>query len=251
MRMDQFLGGEYAAYMAKKWVDETFPDAADGSIETAVLKSTLTQESVNRTNGLLMITEPYLKNQEGAYIDASGNPISDAKGNYLPGKSESDRVPNPVYSSKVKIVQQVEAQMMQDGQTAMQNILTTNPNVKLVLAYASDGGIGASNAIMDEYAKGSGSVIKDLAKMAVFGVGMVGAEGQAVADSADGKGVLRGAVSFGGLDLPQKTVALAQKMLNGEEYPAITWDELALGQIVDGKLQVKPVANSGVISGTP
>jgi ribose transport system substrate-binding protein len=251
MRMDQFLGGEYAAYMAKNWVDKTFPDAPDGSIETAVLQSTLTQESVNRTNGLLMISEPYLKNQDGAYIDASGAPISDATGNYLAGKSEADRVANPVYSPKVKIVQKVEAQMMQDGQTAMQNILTTNPNVNLVLAYASDGGMGASNAILDEYAKGSSSVIKDLAKMAVFGVGMVGAEGQAVADSATNKSVLRGAVSFGGLDLPQKTTDLAAKILNGEQFPAITWDELALGQVVDGQLQVKPVANSGVISGTP
>ncbi len=45
--------------------------------------------------------------------------------------------------------------MFQAGQTAMQNILTTNPEVKLVIAYAGDGGMGASQAILDEYAKGT------------------------------------------------------------------------------------------------
>ena len=71
----------------------------------------------------------------------------------------------------MKIVQTPTAEMFQAGQTAMQNVLTTNPDVKLVLAYASDGGSGASQAIMDELAKGAGSVIKDLTKVAVFGVG--------------------------------------------------------------------------------
>ena len=28
MKMNQFLSGEYAALMAKQWVDETYPDAA-------------------------------------------------------------------------------------------------------------------------------------------------------------------------------------------------------------------------------
>ena len=56
------------------------------------------------------------------------------------------------------------AEMFQAGQTAMQNVLTTNPKCKLVLAYASDGGNGASQAIMDEFAKGATSVVKDLAR---------------------------------------------------------------------------------------
>ena len=93
MKMDQFLAGEYCAFMGKSWVEKTFPDAAPGSIETAVLTSSLTTESVQRSNGLLMISEPYLKNSEGAYIDATGAPISDAKGAYLAGKSDADRVP--------------------------------------------------------------------------------------------------------------------------------------------------------------
>jgi len=251
MKIDQFLSGEYAALLAKRWVEETYPDAADGSIETAVLLSSLNPEAIDRSNGLLMISEPYLKNTLGEYIDAAGTPISDAQGNYLSGKSEADRVPNPVYSPAVKIVQTPTAEMFQAGQTAMQNVLTTNPNVKLVIAYASDGGVGASKAIMDEYAKGASGVIQDLAKVAVFGVGMFGPEGDAILESCQGKGVFRGAVAFGGGDLPGTTVGIASKILNGEEFPEITWDPLALATCVNGELSVVPVANSGVISGTP
>jgi len=251
MKIDQFLAGEYAALMAKRWVEQTYPDAAPGSIETAVFLSTLNPEALARSNGLLMISEPFLKNDQGAYIDAAGTPISDENGVYLAGKSDSDRVANPVYCPAVKIVETPTAEMFQAGQTAMQNILTTDPNVKLVIAYASDGGVGASKAIMDEYAKGATSVIQDLDKVAVFGVGMFGPEGDAIVESSQGQGVFRGAVAFGGGDLPGTTVGIATKMINGEEYPEVTWDPLALATAVDGKLSIVPVANSGVISGTP
>jgi ribose transport system substrate-binding protein len=251
MKLDQFLAGEYAALMAKNWVEETYPDAPDGSIETVVFTSTLNPEAVDRTNGLLMISEPYLKNSKGEYIDASGMPISDEAGTYLAGKSDADRVPNPVFVPAVKIVQTPGAEMFQAGQTAMQNVLTTNPNVKLVLAYASDGGVGASQAIMDEYAKGAASVIEDLSKVAVFGVGMFGPEGDAIIASSNGEGVFRGAVAFGGGDLPGSTVAIARQILDGEDYAEVTWDPLALATAVNGELNIVPMANSGVISGTP
>jgi ABC-type sugar transport system substrate-binding protein len=251
MKLDQFLAGEYAALMARNWVEENYPDAPDGSIETVVFTSTLNTDAVDRTNGLLMISEPFLKNSQGEYIDASGAPISDDAGTYLAGKSEADRVPNPVYAPAVKIVQTPSAEMFQAGQTAMQNVLTTNPDVKLVLAYASDGGVGASQAIMDEYAKGAGSVIEDLSKVAVFGVGMFGPEGDAIVASSKGDGVFRGAVAFGGGDLPGSTVAIARQILDGEDYPEVTWDPLALATAVNGELNIVPMANSGVVSGTP
>jgi len=251
MKMDQFLAGEYAALMAKRWVEKTYPGAPPASVQTAVFISTQNEEAVDRSNGLLMISEPYLKNARGEYVDASGRPISDAKGNYQSGRSASDRVANPVYCQAVKIVQTPTAEMFQAGQTAMQNVLTTNPDVRLVLAYASDGGVGASKAIMDEYAKGAASAIKDLTKVAVFGVGVFGPEQDAIVDSSLGKGVFRGAVAFGGGDLPGSTVAIAKKMLSGEPFPEVTWDPLALVTAENGKLSVVPVANSGVVSGTP
>jgi len=236
MHMNQFLSGHYAAYMAKQWVDETYPDAAPGSIETAIFESTLNPEAVDRTAGLHMISEPYLKNTAGEYVDADGNVVD-----------EANRIANPAYSEAVKVVQTVQAEMFQAGQTAMQNILTTNPNVKLVLAYAGDGAMGASQAIMDEYAKGEGiSVIDDPDKVAVFSVGLLGAEGPAVADSSTGKGVFRGTIRFGG-DLIGRTMEYAAKMLNGEEVPTDIWDDLDLVTAVDGVLYSVPVASATVL----
>lgn len=234
MMMNQFLSGMYEAYMAKQWVDATYPDAADGSIETAILESTLNTEAQNRTAGMKMIAEPYLKNVNGEYIDGEGNVVT-----------EANKVPNPAYSSKVKVVSTTQAEMFQAGQTAMQNILTTNPNVKLVLAYAGDGGMGASQAILDEYAKGPGvSVIEDLNKVAVFGVGMIGAEGPAVLDSATNKSVFRGTIRFGG-DLVGRTIEFANKILNGD-IQKIIYDPLDIVTVIDGKLMGLPIQDTEV-----
>jgi hypothetical protein len=90
-------------------------------------------------------------------------------------------------------------------------------------------------------------VVKDLNKMAVYGVGMFGPEGDAIKASAENKGVFRGAVAFGGGDLPGKTADLVNRMLLGEDFPEVTWDELGLATVVNGELVVKPMANSGVI----
>jgi ribose transport system substrate-binding protein len=256
MKMDQYLGGQYCALMGKLWVEKTFPAAADGSIETVVLTSSLTTEAVQRTNGLLSISEPYLKDWEGAYTDAEGNAISDKDGNYLEGKSEADRVANPAYCAAVKIVQTPAAEMAVASQTAMQNVLTTNPDVKLVLAYASDGGSGASQAIKDEIAKGAGSVIKDPTKVAIFGVGVIGPEVVSIMAASTGDGFLKGAVSFGGVPeappaappLGAKTVMLVKQILNGEVYDRVIWDELDLVTAVDGKVVSVSMPRIGVLT---
>jgi ribose transport system substrate-binding protein len=242
MMMNQFLSGAYNAWMAKQWVDKTYPDAADGSIETVILKSSLNSEAVARSNGLKMIAEPYLKNAKGELIDATGKVVN-----------EAGKVANPAYSSKVKVVSTVEAEMFKAGQDAMQNVLTTNPNVKLVLAYAGDGGMGASKAMLDEFAKGAGmSVIKDLNKVAVFGVGMIGAEGPAVLDSATNKSVFRGTIRFGG-DLVGRTIEIAGKMLSGT-ITKIIYDPLDVITVIDGKLMGLAIPDTEVFvvpTGTP
>ncbi len=234
MMMNQYLSGWYEAYMAKQWVDATYPDAADGSIETAIFESTLNTEATSRSNGMKMIAEPYMKNVNGEFIDAAGMVVSDA-----------NKVANPAYSAKVKVVQVVQAEMFQAGQTAMQNILTTNPDVRVVLAYAGDGGMGASQAIVDEYAKGENlSVVKDLNKVAVFAVGMIGAEGPAVLDSATNKTVFRGTIRFGG-DLVGRTNDIVRNMLNGEIIKVI-YDPLDIVTLIDGKLMALPIEDTEV-----
>jgi len=242
MMMNQYLAGMYEAYMAKLWVDATYPDAADGTIEAAILESTVNTDAANRSAGMKMIAEPYLKNVKGEYIDAKGNVVS-----------EADRVSNPAYSSKIKVVATTQAEMFQAGQTAMQNILTTNPNVKLVLAYAGDGAMGASQAILDEFAKGPGvSAIDDLNKVAVFGVGMIGPEGAAVLDSANNKTVFRGTIRFGG-DLIGRTMEIVGKILNGD-ITKVIYDPLDIVTVVDGKLMGMPIQDTEVFqvpTGTP
>ena len=234
MMMNQYLAGWYEAYMARQWVDKTYPDAADGTIETVIFESTLNTEAVNRSNGMKMIAEPYMKNVNGEYIDASGKVVADA-----------NKVANPAYSSKVNVVQVVQAEMFLAGQTAMQNALTTNPNVKLVLAYAGDGAMGASQAILDEYAKGPGvSVIADLNQVAVFGVGMIGPEGGAVLDSSTNKTVFRGTIRFGG-DLVGRTMEISGKMLKGD-ITKIIYDPLDIVTIVDGKLMATAIEDTEV-----
>ena len=234
MMMNQFLSGYYEAYMAKQWVDKTYPDAADGSIETAIFESTLNPEATNRSNGIKMIAEPYMKNAKGEYLDADGKVAEQSKA-----------APNPAYSSKVKVVQTVQAEMFQAGQTAMQNVLTTNPKVRLVLAYAGDGGMGASQAILDEFGKGTGvSAIDDVNKVAVFGVGMIGAEGPAVLDSSTNKSVFRGTIRFGG-DLVARTLDIAGKMLKGE-ITKIIYDPLDIVTVVDGKLMSTAIDDTEV-----
>lgn len=241
METNQYLSGYYEAWMAKQWVDATYPDATDGSIDTAILISSLNTESVNRSTGMKMITEPYMKDVNGKYIDEKGNVVD-----------EANKVANPAYSSKVKVVTTAEAEMFQAGQTAMQNILTTNPDVKLVLAYAGDGGMGASQAIEDEFAKGSASVIKDLDKVAVFGVGMIGSEGSAVLDSGTNKSVFRGTIRFGG-DLITRTGEIASQMMAGK-ITKVIFDPLDIVITKDGKLWATPVEDTEyfvVPTGTP
>jgi ABC-type sugar transport system substrate-binding protein len=242
MMMNQYLSGAYEAWMAKQWVDKTYPDAADGTVETLIFESTLNTEAAARSAGLKVIAEPYLKNVKGEYVDATGKVVD-----------EAGKIANPAYSSKVKVVQTVQAEMFQAGQTAMQNALTTNPNIKLVLAYAGDGGMGASQAILDEFAKGPGtSAIEDISKVAVFGVGMIGPEGQAVMDSATNKTVFRGTIRFGG-DLVGRTIDIAGKMMKGE-ITKVIFDPLDVVTLKDGKLMGLPIEQSeyfAVPTGTP
>jgi len=235
MMMNQYLSGWYQAFMAKEWVDATFPDAADASIETVIFESTLNTDATNRSNGMKMITEPLMKNVNGEYTDAEGKVVA-----------EADAAPNPAYSSKVNAVQVVQAEMFQAGQTAMQNVLTTNPDVKLVLAYAGDGGMGASQAILDEFAKGPGlSVVTDLNQVAVFGVGMIGAEGPAVMDSATNKTVFRGTIRFGG-DLVARTNDIVRNILDKGEIIKVIYDPLDIVKVIDGLLMATPIEDTEV-----
>lgn len=230
--VNQYLVGSYCALMAKEWVDVNYPDAAAGSIETAVFTSSQNQDALDRTAGILTIQEQYLKNAAGEYIDESGNVVE-----------ESAKVANPAYCQAVEVVTSTDAEMFQDGQTAMQNVLTTNPNVKLVLAYASDGGCGANQAVID-----SGISADDMNSYAIFGCGVIGSEEDYIKDSAEGKGIFRGAVAFGGGDLAGAMADIANKVYTDGDYEKDQWDAIAKVFLKDGEMVREEVDNVGSIA---
>jgi len=232
MKMDQYLAGQYCALMGKNWIEKTYPGAAPGSIEIGILTSSLTAEDLKRVAGIKMISEPFLKDVTGAYVNAAGAVVT----------ADADRAPNPAFCPSVKVVATSDASVFLDGQKVTQNFLTTNPKMKMILSYSSDAGTGASKALMD--APGVG----DLSKVAVFGVGMFGPEADAIKDSATGKSVFRGAVAFGGDDLPGMTMSKIKLLLGTEKFDPEQWDPLAIGTIGAGGFSVKPVPNAGVLT---
>jgi ABC-type sugar transport system substrate-binding protein len=232
MNADQYLVGTYVALMAKEWVDKTYPNAAPGSIETAIFESSLGEDSIKRSNGIKSITEPYLKNADGTYIDANGNVVG-----------ESARIANPAYSPAVKVVTSVQAQMFQEGQVAMENALTAYPNITLVLAYASDGGCGASQVFADRV------TAKDaLARIGIFGGGAMGPETQQLKEASLGNGAFRGAVAFGGVDLPGDVAELIFQVFNNNIPSKIIWDPISLVSAENGNEVRVLVKSTGAVT---
>ncbi len=224
MSTNNFMAGELCALMARDWVDKTYATAGAGSISAAILTSTRTPDDVARSSGLRMISEEWCKNSDGCLVGSDGNPISDKDGKYLDGKSDADRVSNPTYSKQLKVVSEYEAAMFADAQTAMDNILTKYPDVKVVLCYSSNGGDGTSQTIMDGIAKG---IYKDKPEnYGVFGVGLFGPELDLVKKANNNESLLRGCVSFGGTELTKNVADNSMKLVKGEKMDPFIWDEL-------------------------
>lgn len=102
INVDQFDSGEVVAEMAAEWIEETFPDAEDGSIEVAILEERDSDDAIRRSDGLHEITN---------------------------------------LTSKANIVYVAE-QTITDGATKAQelaDVLFLNyPNVKCILTYGTD-----------------------------------------------------------------------------------------------------------------
>lgn len=183
MFTDQYQDGCLMAEMATEWIEKTYPDAEPGSIEIAVLEDRSTPEANNRCDGIQTIAE-----------------ICD----------------------KVKVVQTVGSIKNNDtAQAAMENIMQTNPDIKMVLCYNSGAALG-----VNEFAMRSGSPVKDPAGFATFGSDLDEASLAAIAASADNSSVFRGLIKFGSNDLPGDTWALAKKMLGNEAYEVENPDPL-------------------------
>lgn len=110
---DQYKTGVGAATMAADWIDATFPDAADGSVEVVVIGNTATEESNDRTQGFYEVEK---------------------------------------FTSKAKIVELFDLAGAADTNIKSQEytdiIVSKYPNCKVVLCYGVDAELGVNEVIM-------------------------------------------------------------------------------------------------------
>ncbi len=207
---DEYLCGAYIAMIAKNWIEAHADElsAANPDWELAFLESSLADETLKRTYGMESIVEPYLKDWEGNYVDVNGVIVD-----------EANKVENPAYSqiaadhfAGVKVEQD-----QMNGGLNVANILTTNPNTRVFLAYNSLASTQGGQYIVDNYAD-------QLDEFAFFSGGVMGNEADYIVGSVSDEGVLsvmRGAVQFGvsaaGDSVADSVANTAYAILYGEE----------------------------------
>lgn len=111
MHTSQYEDGQKVAKMACDFIEAKYPDAANGSVETAIVGGASSSVGMNlRDKGYSTITDICPKVKLVAHLDISGDSL-------------------PV------------------GQAAAENVLTANPNVKVFIAQSTAHAQGISNAI--------------------------------------------------------------------------------------------------------
>ena len=185
---NEYLIGAYVALIAKNWIEahEAELTAANPNWEIAFLQSSLSEETLERSAGEMAILEPYLKDYEGNYIDVSGNVVD-----------EANKVENPAYckaaADRYKGV--VVEQDQTNGGLNVANILTTNPNTRVFIAYNSLASTQGGQYIVDNYPD-------QINEFAFFSSGVMGNEADymvGAVSATDGvtPSVMRGACQFG------------------------------------------------------
>ncbi|MCD7746536.1 MAG: sugar ABC transporter substrate-binding protein [Lachnospiraceae bacterium] len=112
INISQKESGQVEAQLAAAWIEETFPDAEDGSIKVGLLTNSENEDAVSRCDGLREIEE---------------------------------------YTSKAVIVEEHETTQA-DGASVPQSyaemMLMNNEDLKVILTYGTDQGQGANEAVM-------------------------------------------------------------------------------------------------------
>ncbi|RCX09920.1 monosaccharide ABC transporter substrate-binding protein (CUT2 family) [Anaerobacterium chartisolvens] len=151
---DEFATGKQQAEMAAQWIEKAFPDAAPGSVEVAIFENRDKPTAAQRGDGL----------QEIAKL-----------------------------TPKAKVVKTVGVDTTpKGGQAAAENLMLTNPNVKVILSHNGDTAMG-----VDAYAMSLNSQIKDKAHFATFAVDFNGPAADSIKKSTENKSVWRGTVMMG------------------------------------------------------
>lgn len=110
MTSDRYEIGKSAAQLAANWIEETFPDAGDETVEVAIFESRTNPEEANNSDGMHEITN---------------------------------------LCSKAKIAKVVDGiATNQAAQEAVSTLLQTNPDVKVVLCFNGEGCLGVGEYAM-------------------------------------------------------------------------------------------------------
>ena len=209
---NEYLIGAYVALIAKNWIEQHADEltAANPDWEVSFLQSSLSEETLERSAGEMAILEPYLKDYEGNYIDVSGNVVD-----------EANKVENPAYCQIAAeryngvIVEQDQT----NGGLNVANILTTNPNTRVFIAYNSLASTQGGQYIVDNYPD-------QINEFAFFSSGVMGNEADYMVGSVsatDGvtPSVMRGACQFGvsaaGGEVADSVANTAYAIMYGEE----------------------------------
>ena len=200
---DEYLIGATVSMVAKKWAEQHLDP--DGDWEVAFLICTLSDETIDRSNGMKSVLEEYLKNADGEYVDAMGNVVD-----------EANKVPNPNYSELIASHfkgMEVEQDMAQSNYTTISNVMTQDANARLFLCYNSLASTEGGQYIVDNYED-------ELDEFGFFSAGVMGSEADYMVGSlgyGDGTlSVFRGACEFGGGDVAGELAALAYNVMYGE-----------------------------------
>lgn len=108
--IDEYEVGKQTAQMAADWIDKTFPDAADGSVQVAILENRNRPTDVERSDGDLEIEKLTKKAKIVSTTGIDGTPVS--------------------------------------AQAAAENIFMTNKDVKAVICYNADTAVGVNSYVM-------------------------------------------------------------------------------------------------------
>lgn len=151
---DNYANGRVQAEMAAEWIEKTFPDAADESIEVAIFENRDKPSAAERSDGFKEITN---------------------------------------LTKKAKIVAVVSVDTTNaSGQAAAENLLLTNPDVKVIISYNADTAMG-----VDAYAMALNSQIKDKANFATFSTDFNPAASDAIRKSGNNESIWRGTIMMG------------------------------------------------------
>lgn len=165
---------DYMAKLAAQWIDTKFADAEDHSVPVAVFTVRLSDSNVTQADELLKIEE---------------------------------------FSTKAKFVKEVEleAEDVDTGLKAAENLYTTNPEIKVFLTAQNGLAMGINN-----FFTGLSSPVSDYSDMGIFAINGDNAMAEVIKTSANDESPLRGMVLTGSVrDTAEEMLMVCQGIMDG------------------------------------